>query len=532
MTTGYAGSAYDEYWKIWVDLNGDADFDDAGELVYDAGGLNQNSVSGSFTIPTSATNGNTRLRVSMKYNGAQTACEAFDYGEVEDYTADITDASGGGSGGGSASDLFISEYMEGTGTYDRAIEIANFTGASVDLSNYSLKKNTNGGTSWSSELTLSGTLADGEVFVITRDNAGTPSQLTAVSDLATTSSLMSYTGNDPIGLFKNGTLIDEVGTFGAGSANFGYNEVHVRKSTIEDPNSTYTTSEWDVYPANNFTYIGDHTFGSGGGSGGSGGGSGEIYISEYMEGTGTYDRALEIANFTGASVDLSAYTLKRNVNGGSSWNSSVLNLSGTLADGEVFVITRDNASTPTALTSVSDLATTSTVMSYTGNDPIGLFKNGVLIDIVGTFQGGSANFGYNEVHVRKSTVTGPNTTYTTSEWEVYSANNFTYIGSHTQGSGGKRINGAGSIERAVELYPNPVSGDEVTLKIQLPQFEESVVLKVLDVTGKVIHTNAWGSLEGTTEYKVALDKNLAAGMYFVSLSNKKFNIMKKLQVTR
>jgi hypothetical protein len=39
-----------------------------------------------FTVPTSALAGTTRMRVSMKYNAAQTACETFAYGEVEDYT--------------------------------------------------------------------------------------------------------------------------------------------------------------------------------------------------------------------------------------------------------------------------------------------------------------------------------------------------------------------------------------------------------------------------------------------------------------
>ncbi|MPT35786.1 MAG: T9SS type A sorting domain-containing protein, partial [Flavobacterium sp.] len=46
--------------------------------------------SGSFTVPATALNGATRMRVSMKYSGIPTACEAFSYGEVEDYTVNIT----------------------------------------------------------------------------------------------------------------------------------------------------------------------------------------------------------------------------------------------------------------------------------------------------------------------------------------------------------------------------------------------------------------------------------------------------------
>jgi len=93
LTPGFSGSTYNEYWKIWIDFNGDEDFADANELVFDAGSLSNSTVNGTISIPSTA-NGTTRMRVSMKYNAAQTACETFSYGEVEDYT--VTFTSGGG----------------------------------------------------------------------------------------------------------------------------------------------------------------------------------------------------------------------------------------------------------------------------------------------------------------------------------------------------------------------------------------------------------------------------------------------------
>ena len=92
LIPAFKSTAYSEYWKIWVDLNGDKDFDDAGELVFDAGSLSKTTVTGSITIPTGATATTTRMRVSMKYNAAQTVCEAFGYGEVEDYTVNLSTA--------------------------------------------------------------------------------------------------------------------------------------------------------------------------------------------------------------------------------------------------------------------------------------------------------------------------------------------------------------------------------------------------------------------------------------------------------
>ncbi len=91
LTPGFSGSTYNEYWKIWIDYNADGDFEDSGELAFDAGSLSSTTVNGNISVLATA-EGTTRMRVSMKYDGAQTACESFDYGEVEDYTVTFTDA--------------------------------------------------------------------------------------------------------------------------------------------------------------------------------------------------------------------------------------------------------------------------------------------------------------------------------------------------------------------------------------------------------------------------------------------------------
>ncbi|NME68125.1 M4 family metallopeptidase [Flammeovirga aprica] len=93
LSPGFSNQAYDEYWKIWIDLNADGDFDDANELVFDGGSLSNATKTGTLTIPSGTDATTTRMRVSMKYNGAQTACETFEYGEVEDYAVEITTGS-------------------------------------------------------------------------------------------------------------------------------------------------------------------------------------------------------------------------------------------------------------------------------------------------------------------------------------------------------------------------------------------------------------------------------------------------------
>ncbi|MEM7041014.1 MAG: zinc metalloprotease, partial [Bacteroidota bacterium] len=73
LTPGFSGQAYNEYWRIWIDFNADDDFDDAGELVWDQGGMSSGTVSSTLNIPSNAPAGETRMRVQMKYNGSGTA---------------------------------------------------------------------------------------------------------------------------------------------------------------------------------------------------------------------------------------------------------------------------------------------------------------------------------------------------------------------------------------------------------------------------------------------------------------------------
>jgi bacillolysin len=95
VSAGFSGTAYKEYWKIWIDLNQDGDFEDAGELMDEGGTTTAGNATATINIPTSASLGTTRMRVSMKYSTSQGSCENFAYGEVEDYSVNITSGSFG-----------------------------------------------------------------------------------------------------------------------------------------------------------------------------------------------------------------------------------------------------------------------------------------------------------------------------------------------------------------------------------------------------------------------------------------------------
>ncbi|MBG44835.1 MAG: peptidase M4 [Aequorivita sp.] len=89
VTPTWTGTIYNEGYAVWIDYNGDEDFGDAGELVWSKAASKDTPNSGTFTVPSGTVGGETRMRVSMKYNGIPTSCETFSYGEVEDYTINL-----------------------------------------------------------------------------------------------------------------------------------------------------------------------------------------------------------------------------------------------------------------------------------------------------------------------------------------------------------------------------------------------------------------------------------------------------------
>ena len=173
-------------------------------------------------------------------------------------TVSITTTSGGSGGSGNATELLISEYVEGS-SYNKALEIANFTGNTINLSGYSLKKATNGGGSWSNTTTLTGQLENGKVFVIAHNSASTEVKNKAQM---TNSSVMNFNGNDAVALFKGNSLIDVIGNLNS-SDNFGKDKTLQRKSSIKSPNNTYTVAEWNTLSKDTFSGLGTHSIDGG-----------------------------------------------------------------------------------------------------------------------------------------------------------------------------------------------------------------------------------------------------------------------------
>jgi len=159
-------------------------------------------------------------------------------------------------------ELYISEYIEGSSS-NKAIEIYNPTDAPIDLSNYKVAIYSNGSSEMGNNITLSGTLEPGDVYVIY--NASAVDAIKDVGDLS--SSVTFYNGDDALALIKldgaTETIIDLIGVIGVdpGSSwpvGTGSTAEYTLVRVASAPNATFTESEWAVYPQNTFEYLGSH----------------------------------------------------------------------------------------------------------------------------------------------------------------------------------------------------------------------------------------------------------------------------------
>lgn len=110
------GTAYNNHMRIYIDLNRNGVFTDAGECMYfpAANVSGAHTETGSFSIPATAFNGLTRMRVFC-YEGAPAAAyiNTFGYGEFEDYMINMVSSN---NGGGFVPAITAASWSDGTTT--------------------------------------------------------------------------------------------------------------------------------------------------------------------------------------------------------------------------------------------------------------------------------------------------------------------------------------------------------------------------------------------------------------------------------
>ena len=150
------------------------------------------------------------------------------------------------------SDLFISEYIEGSGN-NKAIEIYNPTSASINLANYDLRIAFNGSTSFGSAISLGSVdIPAFGTFVIAN-----PSANGSIQAIADATGSLFFNGNDVVGLFKNSGLLDIFGPLGNGS-NFARDTTVVRAPSNNTPSTVFSAAGWVGFAQDFIGDLGQH----------------------------------------------------------------------------------------------------------------------------------------------------------------------------------------------------------------------------------------------------------------------------------
>ena len=347
------------------------------------------------------------------------------------------------------SGLFISEYVEGSSN-NKAIEIYNGTGAAVDLGagGYNIKMYFNGSTSAGTTVNLTGTVADGDVYVVAHASAN--ATILAQADQTTGSSF--YNGDDAVVLSNSSGVVDAIGQVGFdpgsqwGSGLVSTQDNTLRRQTAVCEGDSVETDafdpsvEWDGFAQDTFDGLGSHTDSCVTLAD-------DLFISEYIEGSSN-NKAIEIYNGTGAPVDLAAggYTISMYFNGATSAGTNIA-LTGTIADGDVFVLAHSSANA----TILAQADQTSGSSFYNGDDAIVLSKTGGNVDVIGQvgFDPGS-EWGTGNISTQNNTIrrqspfcvgdTDETDAYDpATEWDGFAQDTVDGLGSHTadcSGGGG------------------------------------------------------------------------------------------------
>ena len=171
----------------------------------------------------------------------------------------------------------------------------------------------------------------------------------------------------------------------------------------------------------------------------------DLFISEYVEGSSN-NKAIEIFNGTSVPVNLTTglYGISMYFNG-NPISTLTINLNGTIAPGDVFVLA--HASADPAMLAQADQTTSAGI--FNGNDAVALRKGVALVDVIGQIgvNPGDGGWGTGLTNTtdntlrRKPTIEAGDTNGMDAfdpavEWDGFDINTFGGLGAHTVTTGG------------------------------------------------------------------------------------------------
>ncbi|WP_312393540.1 endonuclease [Chryseobacterium sp.] len=243
------------------------------------------------------------------------------------------------------------------------------------------------------------------------------------------------------------------------------------------------------------------------------GNSKDLFIVKYIEGTGS-NKALEIVNKTGHEVDLNNYTIRvqyYNSTYNSYYYGNSYELEGKIPNNESFVVLNPKSTLSCYTNNEAKFLTAGDALTYSGTQYVDLAYKSSTVDAIGAKATSNAN---GDISLyRKNTVSQPNTTFTSSEWDSYGINYCQNLGVLSTSD----IAVAKNDE--VKIYPNPVN-ENIFVSGKVENIKNA---QVLDFSGKVIYSE---NLPFKNKKNISV-QSLSTGSYLLKLDDKTYQFIKK-----
>ncbi|MCU0522853.1 MAG: lamin tail domain-containing protein, partial [Anaerolineae bacterium] len=244
----------------------------------------------------------------------------------------------------------------------------------------------------------------------------------------------------------------------------------------------------------------------------------ELFFSEIIEGSSN-NKALEIYNGTEAPVDLAAgsYNIQMHFNGNPAAGLTI-NLTGTVVDGDVYVVAQASASA----TILAQADQTNGAGWFNGDDAVVLRKGTTVLDVFGqigldpgTEWGSGLTSTADNTLRRKDTIcagdpVGNDAFDPALEWDGYATDTFDGLGAHTASCG---VPPAPAEPKINEFSASTTGTDVEFVEIFGEPNTDYSAFKVLEIEGDFS-----GTVTGVVDEVIALGTTDATGLYLVSLA--------------
>ncbi|WP_375437758.1 endonuclease [uncultured Hymenobacter sp.] len=248
----------------------------------------------------------------------------------------------------------------------------------------------------------------------------------------------------------------------------------------------------------------------------------DLYFSEYVEGSATNTKAVEIFNPTSSPINLAGIRIELYANGARTPTATQV-LTGTIAPGDVYVVANTGVVSPVVLAQ-TDLQ--STVGFFNGDDALALMEGSDTLDIIGVVGvdpgttwpipgGGSTT---DNTLVRKPTVARGEARWSVgaSTWQAVGTDVYTNLGSHSSTACLVTSTTKNApLNTGLAVYPNPAAH---SVHVQVPGLlgQHTAAIRLYNALGQLVLTQTRRLTGADT---ATLDvQQLPAGLYSVRVT--------------